>query len=107
MGMQSVGGVFLIAGAELSMGAQKWGGDGDVLSHGGQSDAWSLCLRPCPGNAAALLSWARVVMYGQRCGGECLGDGVGGLGRGVDCGAAWMTALGLEGDIGMWLDQDA
>jgi hypothetical protein len=27
MGMQSVAGVFLIAGAELSMGAQKWGGD--------------------------------------------------------------------------------
>jgi hypothetical protein len=26
MGMQSVGGVFLIAGAELSMGTQKWGG---------------------------------------------------------------------------------
>jgi hypothetical protein len=43
VGMQSIGGVFLIAGAELSMGAQKWGGDGDVLSHGGQSDAWSLC----------------------------------------------------------------
>jgi hypothetical protein len=65
------------------------------------------CLSLCRRNAAALPRWARVVMYGQSCGGECLGDGVGGLGRGGHCGAAWMTALGLEGDIGMRLLQDA
>jgi hypothetical protein len=31
------------------------------------------CLSLCRRNAAALPRWARVVMYGQSCGGECLG----------------------------------
>jgi hypothetical protein len=84
-----------------------WAGMGSVMVVSQMPGASVVdCLSPCPGNAAALPRWTRVVMYGQSCGGECLGDGVGGLGRGVDCGAAWMTALGLEGDIGMRLDQD-
>jgi hypothetical protein len=40
-----------------------------------------------------------VAIYGECCAGECHGDGVSGLGRGVHCGVDWMTALGLEGDV--------
>jgi hypothetical protein len=78
MGMQSVGGVFLIAGAELSMGTQKWGGGGmgSVMVISQMPGASVVdCLSLYRRNAEVLPRWARVVMYGQRCGGECLGDG--------------------------------
>jgi hypothetical protein len=109
--MQSVAGVFLIVGAELSMGAQNWGVGRHGLSHGGQSDAWSLCGRlpeVLPGYCCTAEMgqsghvWAKLWwgVYGIRL------THRGGLGRGVRCGAAWMTALGPEGDIGSRPDQD-